>query len=331
MGFPCYSLPDFLVVPNVIVTSGPPLLEINCLVLGETHNHIFPVKIAGTESVGALKDAIKEKKRPAFDHVPADTLVLWKVSLPFDDSLEEIVKNFDGGEPLSPVDKLSNVLSNVDETDLHIVVKGPSIAENEVPPVSLASLLKGRQRFSAALPRTPPSSLGMPSNFSKFQEKQNPIACGRPPAADAPIPVTLLHPIFRQFLDNCENHQPIAEDNMLVLELMGAMSSFFRGEDTRAAELRDILTRHGIPVATSTITSKGHYFRTDGAVAINGHLVAIIEVKEEIGSRGAEPYAQVVLYYSHSTAAKSQEFPKFNFPSLLITVFGQTLLSSLAI
>jgi hypothetical protein len=316
----------------VIVTSGPPLLRINCLVLGETHNHIFSVKIAGTESVGALKDAIKAEKQPAFDHVPADTLVLWKVSFPVDGSLDGNLRNLLDDNSLSPVHRLSKVFSNMPKEEyLHIVVKGPSIAENEDPPVSLANLLKERQRFSAALPSTPPSSLGLPSNFSKFQEKQNPIACGRPPAADAPIPITLLHPIFRQFLDNCENHRPIAEDNMLVLELMGAMSSFFRGKGARAAELRDILTSHGIPIATSTITSKGHYFCTDGAVAINGHLVAIIEVKEEIGSRGAEPYAQVVLYYSHSTAAKSQEFPKFNFPSLLITVFGQTLLSSLAI
>ena len=87
---------------------------------------------------------------------------------------------------------------------------------------------------------------------------------------------------------------------------MGAMSNFFRDEDVCAAELHDILTRHGIPVITSTITSKGHHFHTNGAVAINGHLVAIIEVKEEIGSKGAEPYAQVILYYSHSTAVKSQ-------------------------
>lgn len=204
------------------------------------------------------------------------------------------------------------------------------LAENEGPPVSFANLLKECQRFSAELPEMAPSSLGVPSRFSNFQEKQIPIACGRPPAADATIPVTLLHPIH-QFLDNCKNHQPIADDNKLVLELMGSMSNFFRDEDAHVAELCDILTRHGIPVVTSTITSKGHHFRTNSAVAINGHLVAIVEVKEEIGSKGAEPYAQVILYYSHSTTMKSQEFPKFNFPSLLITVFGQTLLSPLAI
>ena len=37
---------------------------------------------------------------------------------------------------------------------------------------------------------------------------------------DATIPVTLLNPIFRQFVDNCQNHRPNEEDNKLVLELM---------------------------------------------------------------------------------------------------------------
>jgi hypothetical protein len=126
------ALPDFLIVPYPSVTSDPPLLEINCLVRGEPRSNIFPVKIAGTESVGALKDAIKEKKQLAFQHVDADTLVLRKVSLPFDDRLEEIVRNFDGGEPLSPIDKLSEVFSNVADSHLHIVVGRPCGACNGI-------------------------------------------------------------------------------------------------------------------------------------------------------------------------------------------------------
>jgi Crinkler effector protein N-terminal domain len=70
-------LPELPPVSHLNVTSDSPLLEINCLVHGEPRSHIFPVKIAGTESVGALKKAIKDEKKPAFDHVPADTLVLW--------------------------------------------------------------------------------------------------------------------------------------------------------------------------------------------------------------------------------------------------------------
>ncbi|KAM6492778.1 hypothetical protein JOM56_012502, partial [Amanita muscaria] len=84
-----------------------------CWVLGEESGHIFPVKIASTESVGALKKAIKDKKRPQFDHIPADTLVLWNVSIHFDSNLERNLENLDldGVPPLSPWLKLSSVFS----------------------------------------------------------------------------------------------------------------------------------------------------------------------------------------------------------------------------
>jgi hypothetical protein len=39
---------------------------------------LFPVEIDREKSVGALKKAIKEEKRPIFDHIPADHLDLWK-------------------------------------------------------------------------------------------------------------------------------------------------------------------------------------------------------------------------------------------------------------
>jgi hypothetical protein len=42
---------------------------------------VFPVKIAKEESVGTLKKEIKKEKKPDFDHIPADKLILWKVSL----------------------------------------------------------------------------------------------------------------------------------------------------------------------------------------------------------------------------------------------------------
>lgn len=99
---------------------------LNCLVLGESSNHIFPVKIAATESVGSLREAIKEKKHPAFDHIPADTLNLWKVSevtLNLEKPLQK--DNFSVKESLSPLEKLSKVFSNtLAEGRLHIVVGG---------------------------------------------------------------------------------------------------------------------------------------------------------------------------------------------------------------
>src|SRR3954464_7126982 len=123
------------------------------------------------------------------------------------------------------------------------------LAENKAETDSLADLFKERQQFSDELRPVPPSIQGNPSEFSKLQQKESQkIMWSRPPANDATIPVTLLHPIFRQFVNNCENYQAIQEDNKLVLELMGAMSNFFLKENVRAAKVRNILTTNGIPV-----------------------------------------------------------------------------------
>jgi Crinkler effector protein N-terminal domain len=51
-----------------------------CWVRGEDHNSIFPVKISGTETIGALKKAIRKEMEPDLDDIPAGALKLWKVS-----------------------------------------------------------------------------------------------------------------------------------------------------------------------------------------------------------------------------------------------------------
>src|ERR1700680_1715292 len=60
--------------------SGPLRLKLNCIVLGDNPRRIFPVDIERTEIVGDLKEVIKDKKRPEFDHIATDHLELWKVS-----------------------------------------------------------------------------------------------------------------------------------------------------------------------------------------------------------------------------------------------------------
>jgi hypothetical protein len=52
----------------------PLALELNCLVLGDDPSHIFTIEIQGTKNISALKEVIKDKKKPVFDHVPADAL-----------------------------------------------------------------------------------------------------------------------------------------------------------------------------------------------------------------------------------------------------------------
>jgi Crinkler effector protein N-terminal domain len=108
------------------------VLELNCLVLGDSANNTFPVKIARTESVGTLKKSIKTEKSPVFDHIPADQLHLWKVSIPFGRNIQETIHELgltDEGS-LLPVDELSEIFVDLpSRRHLHIVVRRPGESE----------------------------------------------------------------------------------------------------------------------------------------------------------------------------------------------------------
>ena len=103
-------------------------LKLNCLVLGNDPSLIFPVEIAGTESVGALRESIKDKKKSAFDDVPAHTLNIFMVFCPVNDDLGAVLKRFrPEHDPSNGVHYLSNPAKRLKEAfedyiDKHIYV-----------------------------------------------------------------------------------------------------------------------------------------------------------------------------------------------------------------
>ncbi|KAG1851654.1 hypothetical protein F4604DRAFT_1592275 [Suillus subluteus] len=104
------------------------MYKLNCIVLGNDPNCIFPVDIAQTQTVGDLRKVIKDEKKRQFDHVDADSLKLWKVDLPVDETIEHKLSNltFDTKKSLLPVAKLSKFFSEQpNEEYLHIVIQGP--------------------------------------------------------------------------------------------------------------------------------------------------------------------------------------------------------------
>ena len=54
-----------------------------------TRRRCQPRFFTKSKTVSVLRREIKEEKRPVFDHVPADTLVLWKVNITVDESIAE--------------------------------------------------------------------------------------------------------------------------------------------------------------------------------------------------------------------------------------------------
>jgi hypothetical protein len=130
-----------------------PTLEPNCLIYYDGTSHIFPVEIASSKSVDALKEAIKEKK-VALQHVDADALALWKVSIPVDYSLEENVKaRLKDAKTLSPMDILSDIFldpedrrltSSFTSPILQLETAGLAVARSLPPEALLFKILDSR-------------------------------------------------------------------------------------------------------------------------------------------------------------------------------------------
>jgi hypothetical protein len=103
-----------------------PILELNCFIQGDDPSHIFPIKIARTESVGTLKEFIKTKK-VTLEHVDADSLRLWDISIPYDNTFKETLRKVEliDEKQLSAFDNLASIFPNLPANSLHIIVKPP--------------------------------------------------------------------------------------------------------------------------------------------------------------------------------------------------------------
>jgi hypothetical protein len=164
-----------------------------------------------------------------------------------------------------------------------------------------------------------PSAGAKPASFAATQEKEE-YLCNRPRGAADSLPVTLLEPIFAEFVDDCQDYQPTDEDNNFVRKLSEDMSSFYTEELVRMNAFRQLLRGYGITLDSSAISS------TDGhLLSPNGNFVqVIVEGKNEIGSGGAEPFMQAMLYYRKILKESNVEIAKFRsvLPCIHIIVFG---------
>lgn len=108
-------------------------------------------------------------------------------------------------------------------------------------------LHQGRTQYLKNHTMYPPPEQGFVEEVTRQQKEENPaFHFNRPPSAASTIPITLFHPVFGQFQDDCEAYETTAEDHAFVLEFSRAMSRFYDTEDQRLAEARDILANYGL-------------------------------------------------------------------------------------
>jgi hypothetical protein len=116
------------------------ILELNALVLGDVRGHIFTIEIDGTKNVSTLKDLIKDKNKPNFDHIPAYTLNIFKVSFPVGDDLDATLKRFrpehdpeKGVHHLSvPLNRLNAVFGDPIDGHIHVIVQPPPAGKHRL-------------------------------------------------------------------------------------------------------------------------------------------------------------------------------------------------------
>ena len=174
-----------------------------------------------------------------------------------------------------------------------------------------------RKKFCDGRGPKAPSSGANPVTFLKDQ-KMGTIYCNRPSDTPDTIPVTLLHPIFGQFMDDCEKHSPTAEDYTLAAELTVVMRRFYSLEKQRQAEILKVFHNANIIINGSRI---GDY-TTDGDLSVGLLRYLIAEMKNEIGSQGAEPYLQGILYHLESTRDQALQYLHSVLPCMIISLFG---------
>ncbi|KIL58321.1 hypothetical protein M378DRAFT_86656, partial [Amanita muscaria Koide BX008] len=170
-----------------------------------------------------------------------------------------------------------------------------------------------------------PSSAGDLTEFLKRQENPDQmIYCNRPLHASVLIPVTLLHPIFGQFIDDCDNYKPTAKDNAFVLELSTAMTQFYQDETDQANRIRQVFRdKYDIDFLQTVIEGTTHSTDGDEGDTNRRNLpFALIEFKNDVGSKESEPFVQSVLRYLESTRKQAPEMPCSVLPCMIINVFG---------
>ena len=110
---------------------------------------------------------------------------------------------------------------------------------------------------------------------------------------------------------------------MLALELSNAMSAFFSNEKARQTEFIEILGRHGFHMAPTEIV--GTSYCTDVDMRCNGFPYLIGELKDEMGSKGAEPVFQSAVYYTAHLRQQKCINPRSPFPCLVLYLIGNSL------
>ena len=295
-------------------------------------------------SLGGLRNAIKGVYGEELSGVSPDRLKLYKIPKCDDAELHEIISTLGSGQLLHGNELLGKVFNDIPLSRTpRIVVEplneskpsrdgvysySPRVAEITRPPPSMYRhigdndpITSAREAFLKSAKTEKPSKSGTPSAFRTRQlGRFKPIPCGRPRDCEETVPTTLLHPVFGQFVDDCQSVEVTPEDNRFVNRLAHAMSGLYPSEPERFRAVDKEFQSYNIHFTISEIKNSGYI--TDADINVNGHRFVVAEFKNENCSGSTEPYFQAIGYYLESTRESAVKFRRSTLPCLLLSIFG---------
>lgn len=163
-----------------------------------------------------------------------------------------------------------------------------------------------------------------PSSFAKHRGKcswvallkggDSPLVCYRENFPHVVPPISLLCSVFFSFWNDSNSSDISEKDCRFATELSTAMCGSFKCEEDRMRSFIDIFSQFTeMELTPMTIDNSV----TDGTLRLlSGEMICNLEVKNEKGIGGGDPYMQNIAYYFKSLD------PKLSSPSLLLELCG---------
>jgi hypothetical protein len=125
---------------------------------------------------------------------------------------------------------------------------------DKLGPLQHIPLRQARQSIFSSKKKDSPSTQGETRKFQDIQcDNGNFYACNRPPSREPKLPLTLLHPVFGDFEDNCKRKAPTASNYEWAKLLREGMCAFYDGELGHQEKLLSILGENNIPAQAAYI------------------------------------------------------------------------------
>jgi hypothetical protein len=185
------------------------------------------------------------------------------------------------------------------------------------------------------------SQLSAPSTFGDRSKKEGTwvqsqqdsstqVMCLRPVGFEG-VHVSLMCPVFYDTVKVLESGNPSSLDWSVSAELAAIMGNPYNEESERLDAIRPILTNLlkteaiGIDYGNISVRKKaGRNIVTDWTIRLGKSMILNLEIKNEKGSVGADPYMENIAYYVHFWAECGGP-TRHCCPSLLVEIAGQDI------